>query len=216
MGSTPAGRLGIALSRWTRRSDTAAKWQCSTGQAPYFAVEAIQEIGPNVIRFQLVTEARQWYIVGCYLVPDNTSMIERVVEALKERPKGTELLVARDINANLVEPEGDRRGGDIVAALATEGLEDMYAHFLQKRRTWCREGRTWSMLQNGREVRSQTDYILETDRRLFGNISAWDPRHNSYHYLVLGCLHSASLKKHMRYLGGRKRLPFWSPTKPTR
>ena len=41
---------------------------------------------------------------------------------------------------------------------------------------------------------SCTDYILGTDRRLFGNVSVRDPRHNSDHYLVLGCLRSASLK----------------------
>ena len=56
--------------------------------APHFAVEAVQKFGPNVIGFQLVTGARQWYIVGYYLAPNDTSTIERVVEALKERPKG--------------------------------------------------------------------------------------------------------------------------------
>ena len=65
-------------------------------------------------------------------------------------------------------------------------------------------------------MRSRTDYILETDRRLFGNVSVRDPRHNSDHYMVLGCLHSASLREHSRYLGGRKRLPLRPPTKPTR
>ena len=72
------------------------------------------------------------------------------------------------------------------------------------------------MLREGREVRSRTDYILGTDSRLFGKVSGWDPRHNSDHYLVLGCLHSTSLKYHMRYLGGRKKLPLRLPTDPTR
>ena len=56
--------------------------------APHFAVEAVQKFGPNVIGFQLVTGARLWYIVGCYLAPEDTSKIERSVEALKELPKG--------------------------------------------------------------------------------------------------------------------------------
>ena len=63
------------------------------------------------------------------------------------------------------------------------------------------------MIREGREVQSWTDYILGTDCHLFGNNSVWDPRHNSDHYMVLGCLHSASLKEHARYLRGRKRLP---------
>ena len=47
------------------------------------------------------------------------------------------------------------------------------------------------MLQKGREVRSRTDYILGTDRRLFRNVAVRDPRHNSDHYMVLGCIPSA-------------------------
>ena len=54
------------------------------------------------------------------------------------------------------------------------------------------------MIQEKREVRSRTDYILGTDRCLFGKISVRDHMHNSDHYLVLGCMHSAYLKEHMR------------------
>ena len=31
---------------------------------PHFVVEAAEKFRPNVIRFQLVTGARRWYIVG--------------------------------------------------------------------------------------------------------------------------------------------------------
>ena len=92
----------------------------------------------------------------------------------------------------------------------------MAAHFLPRRRRWCQDGRTWSILRQGREVRSWTDYILGTDRRLFGNVAVRDPRHNSEHYMVLGCLHSASLSEQMWYLGGQKKLPLRPPTEPTR
>ena len=60
------------------------------------------------------------------------------------------------------------------------------------------------MIREGREVRSRTDYIPGTDLCLFGNVSVRDPRHNSDHYMVMGCLHSASLMEHFRYIGGRK------------
>ena len=36
--------------------------------------------------------------MGFYLVPNNTSAIESVVAALKERPRGAELLVSGDFN----------------------------------------------------------------------------------------------------------------------
>ena len=62
---------------------------------------------------------RRWYIVGCYLAPDDTLTIEIVISAIKEIPMGAKLLVAGYFNSNLAEPEGDRRGEDIAAAMAT-------------------------------------------------------------------------------------------------
>ena len=93
-------------------------------------VENIQHFGPNIVSFQLVTEERQYYIIGCYLAPKDTLIIESIVTSLKERPKGSKMLVAGDSNANLYQPEGDWREEDIVAALTAVGLEDMLYHFL--------------------------------------------------------------------------------------
>ena len=72
------------------------------------------------------------------------------------------------------------------------------------------------MIREEREVRSWMDYILGTDFRLFGNVSVRDPRHNPYNYMVLGFLHSAPLREHVRYLGGRNRIPLRPLTAPTR
>ena len=70
---------------------------------------------------------------GMLLAPDDTLTIESVVAALKERPQGAELLVVVYFNAKLSDPESDRRGGDIAAALATEDLEDMLENLLLRR-----------------------------------------------------------------------------------
>ena len=153
--------------------------------APHFAVEAVQQFGPNVIGFQLVTGAWRWCIVGCYLAPDDTSTTERFAEAFRERPKGAELRVAGDLNINSVATEGDQREEYIAATLATERLEDMAPHFLPRRRRWFRDRRTRCMLLKGRDMWSRTDYILGTDRRLFKNVSVQEPWHNSDHYMVL-------------------------------
>ena len=67
----------------------------------------------------------------------------------------------------------------------------MARHFLPRESRWCQDRRTLGMLQKGREVRSRTDYILGTDSRLFRNVAVRYPRHNSDHYMVLGCLTSA-------------------------
>ena len=79
-----------------------------------------------------------------------------------------------DLNTALDDPENDRIGADIAAALTEAGLEDMTAHFLPRRRRWGRERRTWSMVQEVKVVRSRTDYILGTDRSLFRNVSVRD------------------------------------------
>ena len=92
----------------------------------------------------------------------------------------------------------------------------METHFLPRQRTWGRERRTWIMVREGEVVRSRTDYILGTDRCLFWNVFVWDPRHNTDHYMVLGCLRSAPKREHAKYLTGSKRLPLRPLSAPTR
>ena len=71
------------------------------------------------------------------------------------------------------------------------------------------------MVRLGMEVRYQTDYILGMYHILFRNVPVWEPRHNSDYYMILGCLHSATLREHKKYLGRRTRIPLWHPTTPT-
>ena len=78
--------------------------------SPLFVVEAVREYGPNVVSFEVATGAQRWYIIGCYLAPDNTSTIERVVAALRDKPKGTALVVAGGLNTDLEDSENNRRG----------------------------------------------------------------------------------------------------------
>ena len=149
--------------------------------SPLFAVEAVRQFGPNVVSFQLATGARRWYIIGCYFDPNNTSTIESVVAALKERPRGTALVVAGDLNKTLADPEKDRRGTEIVEAMTEAGIEDMTAHLLLRQGRWGRERRTWSMVRKGKVIWSRKDYILGIDQSLFWNVSVRDPRHNTDH-----------------------------------
>ena len=103
--------------------------------APHFVVEAVQQFDTNFVGFQMATGERRWYIVGFYLAPNDTLTIDSAIAALKEQPRGAELLVAGDLNVKLSDPEVDRRVKDIVVALATEGLDDILAHFFPRRRS---------------------------------------------------------------------------------
>ena len=120
-------------------------------------MEAVHQFLLNVVGFQLAVGERRWYIMGCYLSSNKNLTIESVVAALKERPRGAELIVEGDLNAKLLEPEGDQRGEDIASALATEGLEDILAHFLPLRSSWYRYRRAWSMIWVGSKVWSRKD-----------------------------------------------------------
>ena len=70
----------------------------------HFVVEAVEKFGPNVLRFQLATGARRWYSVVVYIAPKDTTTMERVVEAIRRKPQGAELLVAGDFNVNIAAP----------------------------------------------------------------------------------------------------------------
>ena len=59
-------------------------------------------------------------------------------------------MVAGDFNVNMSETEGEQRREAIVAAMVTEVLKDMSMHFFPFRQSWCRDGRTWSMIREGR------------------------------------------------------------------
>ena len=64
-------------------------------------------------------------------------------------------------------------------------------------------------------ISAAVTHNIEQQRRLFGNVSLRDPMHNSGHYMVLGYLHIAPLREHVRYLMGRTCLPLLPPTTPT-
>ena len=72
------------------------------------------------------------------------------------------------------------------------------------------------MVLLGREVRSQTEYILGSSRWIFQNISARYSWHNSDHVVVMGCMCGASPRKNSRYLGRRTLLPLKPPGRQTR
>ena len=72
------------------------------------------------------------------------------------------------------------------------------------------------MVREGKVVSSRTDYLIGTDRSLFRNVYVRDPRHNTDHFMVVGCLHSAPEQEHTRYIAGRWKSPLRPPSVPTR
>ena len=87
----------------------------------------------------------------------------------------------------------------------------MMEHLLPYNIPWTRDRYMRSMIRCCQEVRSWTDYILGTDFRLLQNMVLRDPRQNTYHYLVLGCLCGVTQRKHQRYLRSHTRTTLYPP-----
>ena len=98
-------------------------------------------------------------------------MSNRKLNYVVQHPYVSKLLVAVKFNADITGPEGSERYEEIYVALAMVGLKDILEHFLLLRRPWAQEFRMWSMVHMGRKVRYQKHYILETDFRIFRNVS---------------------------------------------
>ena len=65
-------------------------------------------------------------------------------------------------------------------------------------------------------MRSRIDYIFGYDRQIIQNVAVRDPRHNSNHFVLMGCLCGASPRKNLRYLGRWMRLLLRLPGRQTR
>ena len=88
---------------------------------------------------QVVTWEKRWYIVGAYIAPEDKGTMETGVKSIRQRPPGAELMVAGDLNVDILAPEG-RRAENIATDLATEGLEDTAQNFLSTASTTKRGG----------------------------------------------------------------------------
>jgi hypothetical protein len=175
-----------------------------TNNSLYFQVEAQRRHGPNVISYIITTGQRKYPVIGAYIPPTDTTTLAFISEA-SNRFAGQPIILMGDINVDLRTNTPNNRDTEIMAFIATLGLEDMATHFIQ-RKTF-RHGNTWSMEREGTLLQSRCDYILSTDRRLFQYIHIKNPRYNSDHLMVTGGLRSAPKKENAKYLQSRRRFP---------
>ena len=112
-------------------------------------MDAIHLYGKSAVSFQLDSGGQRWYIVGCYLARNDASTIEDVVAAISQRLHGAALLLNGYLNTDLEAQEVRAREEKITSAMSMEGLKDISGHFLQRNKTWLRDGRMWSILRGG-------------------------------------------------------------------
>ena len=105
--------------------------------------------------------------------------------AMKKWTRGTELIFAREFNVDLGRIEGQSQYKKIVGVISTADMEDLLGHLLLQRRKWCRDRRTWEMVQQVRVVRSWTDYILGSISLISRNVACQDHLSRSTSYVAL-------------------------------
>ena len=93
-----------------------------------------------------------WDVISTPTMPQPLSTLSRPSSSART---GDALLVAGDLNVDLVAPEGNRNGENIMAEIVTKGLEDISTHFL----LWKNHGLNMEV----RGACTATGYILAPD-----------------------------------------------------
>ena len=62
---------------------------------------------------------RRWHVVRCYLAPRDASTLESVILAIRQQPRGKELLVTVDFNTDMEFSDGHKRKKEISAVMVT-------------------------------------------------------------------------------------------------
>ncbi len=97
-----------------------------------YEVEEVEFHGPNMLSFQLMLGATRYYIVGCYILPNDLTTLTYVEQAWMACSKGCLPIVLGDLNVNLATPQ-DEQNKMIAKQVDTMNLVDMSSHFRQRR-----------------------------------------------------------------------------------
>ena len=111
---------GVALM-WRRRE--------------YFEVKNQKEWNNNVMTAQIRAGQFKYYIVGCYLPPDDSALdiFEHVKKAWAACPKGFSPLLLCDLNIDVDNPKDNGRDNQIIKEVDNKwGLDATYEHFYRR------------------------------------------------------------------------------------
>jgi hypothetical protein len=133
---------------------------------------------PNVLSFVIVIGSQCFYVMGCYIPPnDLPTLVPQVKQALIECPKGHTPLLLGNLNIKLCTPwvERDERIAEVLEDVC--GLTNLSKHFCQQSCGHTGGRCMWRMRRGRRWVTSQCDYFLGrvTDRKKFCKICLRHP-----------------------------------------
>ncbi len=213
-------------TRWSsgynvRSTHAPSKWQGGISlfwrASKTHEIEEVEMRGPNVLSFQLISGATQWYIVGCYILPNNLTTTTHVKQAWQACPRGCLPILLGNLNVNLAPPcnECKKMIAEQVDAMV---LVDMSSHFCQ----CCGRnfGGRWTLrMKRGRRwISSQCNYILGRVTNLgqwFRRVSIRMPFcHNSNHCALVAKIPAGGGREMAKYRKRYQRFPLKIPWGP--
>jgi hypothetical protein len=180
-----------------------------------FLVEAVHIASLNILTFQLVTGEDQFFIIGAYIPPADTTGVDDLHAAWAKCPPNCEPLLLGDLNFDFRAPQTERE--EIIVDFTDKiNLVNVSRKYVQQRGQ--RQGRvaqwTWQQRRGGHWHQSQPDYCMarELDVRHFRNVAFWQPRiHNLDHRAVVASIRKGKVGKLKRYRKSRQTFPLQLP-----
>ncbi len=144
-----------------------------------FEVEAVKITSSNMLTFQLITGEVQFFMIGAYIPPADTTGVDDLRAAWATCPSTCKPLLLGDLNINVGSPQTSRE--EAIADLLDDiNLINMSQKYVQQRCQQQEKGVRWTWWQQ-RGVhwhQSQPDYCMAwgKDAKLFHNVAFWQPR----------------------------------------
>jgi hypothetical protein len=156
-----------------------------------YEVEEMRIWGPNIFSLHLMMGSIRFFVVGCYIPPNDLEALACVDKAWHECPAGARPILVGDLNVNLCAPCTEREEM-IAEQVDAMDLVKMSRHFRQRSGKRLRGTWTWRMRREGRWISSQCDYFLgrETDRRRFRGINIRMPHYHSDHRALVAVIYA--------------------------
>ncbi len=175
-------------------------------------------VTPDLLTFQLVMGYKQFYVMGIYIPPNDTTGVDALRAAWNACPDGCAQIVMGDLNICFKHPP-DKWEEAIANLLDKINLVDLSRKFCL-RRCWMQLARrrwTWQQKRTGRRHHSQPDYIMarEGDIWYFRKVAFRLPLvHDSDHRAVVATFCARKTRWLTIYRCRRQCLPLWLPPEP--
>ena len=175
-----------------------------------YELEEYKFYGGNVMTFRLITEAENYYIIGCYIPPGCNETLALIMDAYNACPSGFKVLLLGDLNINLDTPR-DTREETIAEQLDFWNLGCLSTQFTQRYHKYNKRW-TWYQWRQGRLYSTKPDYFLSEPGIRFRNVSLRKLRHHATdHRAIVGRLRGGSKKRLDTYRRKVGRCPFQLP-----